>query len=137
MSVLEVPVLSVKQMNKQYGNGCSICKHMKLGKVAKNYCHECGTVYACRDVTFDLYHGEVLGIVGESGSGKSTLMKSLYFDEEVTDGEMYVAGFEDGKRIYSWSQPRKKIRSKPPDGEGLSKPDSRVENGFLLDRQYC
>lgn len=108
MSVLEVPVLSVKQMNKQYGNGCSICKHMKLGKVAKNYCHECGTVYACRDVTFDLYHGEVLGIVGESGSGKSTLMKSLYFDEEATDGEMYVAGFEDGKKNLFMESAQKK-----------------------------
>ena len=33
--------------------------------------------WACRDVWFDLYPGEVLAVVGESGSGKSTLLKLL------------------------------------------------------------
>lgn len=98
MAELEIPVLSVKQLNKQFGNGCSACIDMKSGDMINNYCFECGTVYACRDVTFDVYQGEVLGIVGESGSGKSTLMKSLYFDQEVTDGEMYISGFEEGKK---------------------------------------
>jgi len=32
---------------------------------------------ACRDVGFDLWPGEVLGIVGESGSGKTTLLNCL------------------------------------------------------------
>lgn len=33
--------------------------------------------WACREVDFDLYPGEVLAVVGESGSGKSTLLRLL------------------------------------------------------------
>ena len=33
--------------------------------------------WACRDVNFELYPGEVLAVVGESGSGKSTLLRLL------------------------------------------------------------
>src|SRR5580692_6694814 len=41
--------------------------------LSKNY----GRLTACRDVSFALYPGEVLGVVGESGSGKTTLLQLL------------------------------------------------------------
>lgn len=93
----EMPILKVRQLNKQYGDGCPHCQTGEPSHLEKNYCPVCGTVYACKDVSFDLYKGEILGIVGESGSGKSTMMRCLYFDEETTSGEMYIEGYENGK----------------------------------------
>jgi putative phosphonate transport system ATP-binding protein len=42
-------------------------------KLSKSY----GRHVGCRDVSFELYEGEVLAVVGESGSGKSTLLQVL------------------------------------------------------------
>jgi putative phosphonate transport system ATP-binding protein len=40
-------------------------------------CKSFGNQVACRDVGFELWPGEVLGIVGESGSGKTTLLNCV------------------------------------------------------------
>src|SRR5580692_2368057 len=50
----ERPLLAAEGLSKRYGR--------QLG---------------CRDVSFELYAGEVLAIVGESGSGKTTLLQLL------------------------------------------------------------
>ena len=36
-----------------------------------------GEVYANRDVSMDIYKGEILSLLGENGSGKTTLMNTL------------------------------------------------------------
>ncbi|WP_067727567.1 ATP-binding cassette domain-containing protein [Oceanobacillus damuensis] len=87
----EEPILQVRNLHKQFGPGCVQCSSSSDRHLEKNYCPNCGTVYACQNLSFDLYPGEILGIVGESGSGKSTMMQCLYFDAEVTSGEAYIA----------------------------------------------
>lgn len=113
MTEFEVPVLAVKNLNKQYGPGCSHCRGGESSSLIKNYCPVCGTVYACRNVSFDVFPGEVLGIVGESGSGKSTLMQCLYFDQDVTSGEAYVSDYQNGKKnsFQESSQQQRYIRN--------------------------
>lgn len=108
----EQPVLSIRQLSKQYGDGCTHCQREDM-KLEKNFCPVCKTVYACRNVSLDLYRGEILGIVGESGSGKSTLMKSLYFDETVTSGEGYLVDYENGQNniFTESSQMKRHIRN--------------------------
>lgn len=109
MSSFETPMLTVRALNKQFGTSCEKCRQQRESALIKNYCHFCGTVYACRNVSFDLYPGEILGIVGESGSGKSTLMRCLYFDQEVTSGEAYLSTYENGlKNLFNESSQKKR-----------------------------
>ena len=76
MSLLDTnldPVLSARQLTRRYGS--------RIG---------------CKDVSLDLWPGEVLGIVGESGSGKSTLLNMLSGRLEPSAGHVqYTAA--DGK----------------------------------------
>ncbi|WP_142848206.1 phosphonate C-P lyase system protein PhnK [Telmatospirillum sp. J64-1] len=47
-----------------------------------------GQHVGCRDISFDLWPGEVLGIVGESGSGKTTLLGCLSGRLDPSEGSV-------------------------------------------------
>ena len=51
-----------------------------------------GCVVAVRDVTFEVYPGEVFVVMGLSGSGKSTLVRTLIRLIEPTAGSITIAG---------------------------------------------
>jgi len=109
MEFIEEPILRVKNLNKQFGSGCEKCNESN-SILDSNLCPECGTIYACKDISFDLYKGEILGVVGESGSGKSTMMECLYFDKEATSGEAYISTYKNGERnIFLQSSQQKRF----------------------------
>jgi D-xylose transport system ATP-binding protein len=51
-----------------------------------------GGVHAVRNVTTNLFAGEVVGLVGGNGAGKSTLMKVLSGAQRADSGEILIDG---------------------------------------------
>ena len=58
----------------------------------KNISKSFGGVHAVRDVSVDLFPGEVVGLLGHNGAGKSTLIKILSGAYTADEGEIWVGG---------------------------------------------
>ena len=58
----------------------------------KNISKSFGGVHAVRDVSVDLFPGEVVGLLGHNGAGKSTLIKILSGAYTADEGEIRVGG---------------------------------------------
>jgi len=95
---------------------------LRVAGLDRYYGHQLG----CRDVNFELYPGEVLGIVGESGSGKTTLLNCLSAQLEPSNGTVEYHTRDRGLQdIYRMSEAQRRllirtdwgiVRQNPRDG---------------------
>ena len=69
---------------------------LKIDNLSVNYKMRKETVYAVKNINFEVKKGEILGLVGESGSGKSTLGNAIInlIDEpgKISDGKVFLDG---------------------------------------------
>jgi cell division transport system ATP-binding protein len=64
---------------------------VEFRNVTKKYLNN---TLALKDVNFKIEKGEFVFVIGSSGSGKSTLVKLILKEEEPTDGEVLVNGYD-------------------------------------------
>lgn len=60
----------------------------------RNLHREFPKVQAVRDVTFDVYPGQVVGFIGANGAGKTTTMRIMATLEQPTTGSVQIAGYD-------------------------------------------
>lgn len=82
-------VLEVKNITKVYKIYDSNINRLKELFTKKQYHKE---FVANKDISFDLYEGETLGIIGVNGAGKSTLLKQIVGVVEPTSGQIIRHG---------------------------------------------
>lgn len=70
-------------------------------KIHASHLHKCfGKLEVLKDISTDIYEGEVVVVLGPSGCGKSTFLRCINRLEDITGGEMIVDGNHmDDKKI--------------------------------------
>lgn len=70
--------------------------------IKKLYSTTAGPIWALNGINLKITKGEFIGIIGRSGAGKTTLINMIAGLDNVTDGQIQVAG----DLIHSWNEDR-------------------------------
>lgn len=95
--------IRVEDLGKQYRIGSIVHQYQTMRETISEWLspsrwferfrtNETDTIWALRNVSFDVKKGQVLGIIGRNGAGKSTLLKILSRVTEPTQGYAEIRG---------------------------------------------
>jgi lipopolysaccharide transport system ATP-binding protein len=96
--------IRVEDLGKQYRIGLTPMRYRTLREtISESFTRdgranraaskeEEGKIWALRDISFEVYQGQVMGIIGRNGAGKSTLLKILSRITEPTKGYAEIHG---------------------------------------------
>jgi len=95
------PIIKVENLSKQYHIGARQEPYLTLREsIVKTFRapfarfrrNGGNTIWALKDVNFEVEPGEVVGVIGRNGAGKSTLLKILSRITEPTTGRVDIYG---------------------------------------------
>jgi lipopolysaccharide transport system ATP-binding protein len=92
--------IRVENLGKQYRIGMMQTQYRTLRdnivegfqRIGRGRKASTSTIWALRNVSFDVHQGHVLGVIGRNGAGKSTLLKLLARVTDPTEGKGEIHG---------------------------------------------